>query len=159
MFQTIEGIVPLLHFERQTKRNHILGFVDDLGSTLFGVATTSQLGVLRRHINIMTNTLNNITHLFSQSENDLSSCIQHVNEELENFDVFMVSDKKIIDEILKEEEKNDHLHKVTESIILRFTEKFAKARANINSLLKGIHILNSGKLSSFIIPAERLQRY
>ena len=47
MFQTIEGIVPLLHFERQTKRNPILCFVGDLGSTLFGVATTSQLGVLR----------------------------------------------------------------------------------------------------------------
>ena len=73
MFQTIEGIVPLLHFNRQTKRNPILGFVGDLGSTLFGVATTSQLGVLRRHINIMTNTLNNITHVFSQSENDLFS--------------------------------------------------------------------------------------
>ena len=96
--------------------------------------------------------------MFSQSENGLSSFMQHVRTELKNLNSFIKSDRDIVKAIIDDVESRNHVHIIAESLILRYTEKFAEARAHLKILLLGTQMLNAGKLSSYIVPDERLQK-
>ena len=88
----------------------------------------------------------------------LSSLMQHVRTELSYLNSFIKSDRDIVKAIIDDIESRNHVHIIAERLILRYTEKFAEARAYLNKLLLGIQMLNAGKLSSYIVPAERLQK-
>ena len=74
-----------------------------------------------------------MTHVFSQSENGLSSFMQHVRTELKNLNSCIKSDRDIVKAIIDDVESRNRVHIIAERLILRYTEKFAEARAYLKN--------------------------
>lgn len=111
------------------------------GPFLGFVATTSQLGVRRQiRINAITRTVNKITHVFSQSENGLSSFIGHVQTELHSLNSFIASDRAILKNIIDDVESRDHIRSITEKLL-----SFLNIRKGLPSCGRILKLLDGNK--------------
>ena len=159
LLHKFRSMIPTISDKRKTRESQpLLPFIGQLGSTLFGIATTSQLNRLRDHANKLAQRVNLLTNTFTHEFGEMASFATNVHEHMKLFDEFVANASAVRHKIVDEMESMSNKHTTAEKLILDVNDKMIKIRSQFDRLAIGIESLSNRKLSIHIINPELMSQ-
>ena len=136
----------------------LLPFIGDIGITLFGIATVSQLNNFRDHANKLAARVNIMSNTISHQFGEMSSLACHVHEHTVLFNELVSNTSQFRLNIVNALKTSSDQHYTTEKNILQFNNDMMKIRSQVDKLAIGIEALSNKKLSVHMIDPDIMSR-
>lgn len=155
----IENILPedpRVHSRSRSKRK-VLGFISEIGHSLFGFATDKEIGRLAQHIQAMESKQTQISHTMAQFTDDLSSFVSISSNRYAHLRSAITENHREVFDLAQQIQTQVAADQIEIEMTVALIQEIyhvISLQTGLQDFLGGMHDLLKNKLSNHIIPYQ-----